>query len=370
MDIASLADTRPEAPARAAGARLAPILVDETHCGRHVTGLERITLELFSREALAPLPVSPIRASGRAAMMLRQTFGLPFAAWTRGALTLCPGFPPSALFSLAGGRVLPYIHDLFLITRRADLNPRARLLMAPPFRLAVARLPRFLVNSEYTRDELRRFCRADAEVHLYRPRVRNVFGLSHGERAARPAPGRAPRLVALGTIEPRKNLLAAAGIVAALRAQGASEARLDVVGRPGWGEDAKMLAASPGVVLHGYQPVERAREIVEAADALISTSHDEGLGLPLIEAQYAGLRTIAPDGRVFREALGESGLHVDPSRPEESAAAILADFSTPDWRARTLGAAVGNIARWNALADADRPRVIELIARLASEKIR
>ena len=30
----------------------ARVIVDHTHCGRRVTGLERITLELFSREAL------------------------------------------------------------------------------------------------------------------------------------------------------------------------------------------------------------------------------------------------------------------------------------------------------------------------------
>ena len=36
------------------------IYVDHTHLGRHVTGLERITLELFSRAALAPLEVVPV----------------------------------------------------------------------------------------------------------------------------------------------------------------------------------------------------------------------------------------------------------------------------------------------------------------------
>jgi hypothetical protein len=33
------------------------IYVDHTHLGRHVTGLERITLELFSPAALAPLDI-------------------------------------------------------------------------------------------------------------------------------------------------------------------------------------------------------------------------------------------------------------------------------------------------------------------------
>ena len=40
------------------------IYVDHTHLGRHVTGLERITLELFSPAALAPLDVVPVTAHG------------------------------------------------------------------------------------------------------------------------------------------------------------------------------------------------------------------------------------------------------------------------------------------------------------------
>ena len=40
------------------------IYVDNTHLGRHVTGLERITLELFSEAALAPLDVVPVKAQG------------------------------------------------------------------------------------------------------------------------------------------------------------------------------------------------------------------------------------------------------------------------------------------------------------------
>src|SRR5258707_5240505 len=45
------------------GQRMA-IYVDHTHLGRHVTGLERITLELFSPAALSPLAIVPINAHG------------------------------------------------------------------------------------------------------------------------------------------------------------------------------------------------------------------------------------------------------------------------------------------------------------------
>ena len=339
------------------------ILVDETHCGRHVTGLERITLELFSAAALAPLPVTPVRAPGRKAMMLRQVLDLPARALLRrDALVLCPGFPPSIPLTLAGGdRVIPYIHDLFLLTRPADLNRRAKLYMVAPFRLAVRRAPVFLVNSEATAAELRRFCRPDARIQPYRPAVRNVFGLAPGDRAARcGAPG-GLRLVAVGTVEPRKNLAAAAAVVEALRRTTHPAATLDIVGRPGWGVDAAALAARPGVTLHGYQPTARVRQLIEGADALISTAHDEGLGLPLLEAQYAGVPVIAPAKPVFREVLGRSGLLLDDADPAAAAEAVAGIVSAPDWRARFADLAAANLARWNAAAARDREAVIVLL---------
>lgn len=342
------------------------ILVDMTHCGRRTTGLERIAQELFSPQALAPLPVEAVTARDRYGMVLKQIAGLPAAALLdRRALVLCPGFPPSLPLTALGGRVLPYIHDLFLLTRPGDLNPRARLYMVPAFRRAVLSLPRFLVNSEHTRAELQRFCRPDAEITLYRPRVRNVFDLAPGARAeAVPVPGRLD-LVALGTVEPRKNLGAAAAILTALRGSGFPEARLHVVGRAGWGPDAEALRATPGVVLHGYQERDTVRALLAQADALISTSHDEGLGLPLLEAQFAGLTVIAPDARVFREVLGASGLLIDTRDAGASARRIQAWAQDRAARAAQVGLAAENLARWNRLAETDRGRVIALVAELA-----
>lgn len=341
----------------------APIYIDHTHCGRHVTGLERITLELFSREALAPLDVIPVGSSGVADMIYRQCLVLPARlALDKRAILLCPGFPPSPLATLFGARVLPYIHDTFLITRRGDLNPRAKLYMAPAFRLALKRLPNFLANSQTTRDDMRRFCRADARIELYRPGVRNVFGLSAAGRAERAGAPGALRLVALGTIEPRKNLMAAAAILAALRAEGFPDATLDIVGRAGWGADAEQLALAPGVVMHGYQSVERVREIAESADMLISTSHDEGLGLPLLEAQYAGLAVIAPEKPVFREVLGSSGVFLDPADAGASARKIAALVQQPDWRAQYAALGAANIERWLGLAAGDHAALAQWLA--------
>lgn len=344
---------------------LGAIYVDLTHCGRHVTGLERIALELFSHEALAPLATREVRAKDRRAMVLAQMVGLPLKLLRDGkAIALCPGFPPTPPLAAFGARVLPYIHDVFLITRPGDLNRRAKFYMAPSFRHAVRKLPRFLVNSEHTARELRGFARDDAEIRLYRPQVRNVFGLEAGARAGRR--GGPLRLVAVGTVEPRKNLQAAGAILAALRAKGEPEATLDIVGRHGWGDDATRLAAMPGVTLHGYQPGERMRELIEAADMLISTSHDEGLGLPLLEAQFAGLAVVAPEAAVFREVLGESGILVATADPAAAAERILAVAARADWRQEAAAGAQKNLARWNAAAASDREGVVALVTSLAA----
>jgi len=339
------------------------IYVDHTHLGRHVTGLERITLELFSPAALAPLDVVPITAQGTRQMVAKQTFELPMRLAASSSILLCPGFPPSPLLRPFASRVLPYIHDIFLLSRPADLNRRARLYMAAPFRLALHRYPRFLVNSSDTGRKLAAHCRPDATITLYRPPVGNVFDLDADGRAARDP--KSLRLVALGTVEPRKNFVAAARIVGALRARGFPEATLDIVGRRGWGDDWRMLETLPGVTLHDYQPKGRVRQLLGDADVFICTSHDEGLGLPLLEAQYGGLPIVAPDAAIFHEVLGESGIFVDPSDPAAAAARIEGVLSTPQWRSRHVALAAQNLRRWNALAAADRDAVISLIAELA-----
>jgi glycosyltransferase involved in cell wall biosynthesis len=342
------------------------IYVDHTHLGRHVTGLERITLELFSPAALAPLDIVPVTARGTRQMVTTQTVGFPLRLSTSSSILLCPGFPPSPLLRPFASRVLPYIHDIFLLSRPSDLNRRARLYMVAPFKLALRRYPRFLANSNDTKQKLAAHCRPDAAITLYRPAVRNVFDLDSKQRASRDT---GPlRLVALGTVEPRKNFVAAARIISALRASGFPGATIDIVGRQGWGDDWRTLKDFPGVTLHGYQPAGLVRKLLDDADMFICTSHDEGLGLPLLEAQYGGLPIIAPDAAIFHEVLDASGIFIDPADPAAAAAKIAATLSYNQWRSRYVALAAQNLKRWNTLADSDRGTVVDLIADLAGRQ--
>lgn len=345
-----------------------PVFVDTTHMGRHVTGIERITAELFSPSALAPLRVEHLARpfGGIAGMVAGQQVSLPLRLMRRrDAVLITPGFPPAPALSLfMAGRVVPYVHDLFLITRPQDLSLKAKLYMVPAFRLMLRHMRRYLVNSHATARELRAHCRADAQIRLYRPAVRNVFGV---ERQLQPRAdlGRNGelRLLAIGTLEPRKNYEAAARIVQALRARGFPGARLDIVGRPGWGGVAERLKDMPGVHLHGYLSAGALRALIARSDAYLCTSADEGLGLPLLEVQHAALPVIAPRAQVFNEVLGASALFITPEDPRQAAGAIAAALADAGavraWRAR----AIENVLRWNTAAEQDRRAVIRWLAR-------
>ncbi len=337
------------------------VFLDLTHLGRQVTGVERVAIELFEKAHFRDADVVAVRSKSVLSMVMKQQLLLPLLALAHPrAEFVFPGFPPSPLFLLARRRVLLYVHDLFLLTRRQDLSLRAKLYMALPFRLAVRGLKRFLANSERTRAELERYAAPDAGIALYRPTAANVFGLDDGGQASKGDALKPLKVLALGTVEPRKNYRAAALILEALANAGHPDAELHIIGRHGWGPDADDIARHPQVRLHGYLSAEDAKRTIERADLFLSTSHDEGLGLPLLEVQFAGLPVVAPDAPVFREVLGASGLFIDPGRPEEAAARIAALICTPGWRRRAADAARLNLERWNRLAAKDASVVLGL----------
>lgn len=336
------------------------IYVDHTHLHGPVTGIERVAIDLFGPERLSPHAVVPVRSRSVARMILAQQIGLPLRLLgDRRALAIFPGFPPGPIATLLGTRCIAYIHDTFLLDRPQDLNWKSRLYMVPSFAFAMRFGRCFLVNSRTTGTALRALCAPDALVALLRPGVRDVFGLGDLSPST-PRPGEPLRFLAIGTIEPRKDYPAAIAIVAALNAAGVP-AELHVVGRVGWGRHAFLSATPPFLTLHGYLADAELRRLVERCHLLISTSKAEGLGLPLLEVQHGGLPVAAPHGPVFAEVLGASGLFIDPADPARAAAAIR------DWVARSAFAAApaaarANVARWNALADADAERFGRFLA--------
>jgi glycosyltransferase involved in cell wall biosynthesis len=138
---------------------------------------------------------------------------------------------------------------------------------------------------------------------------------------------RGPFLLAVGTLEPRKNL----GRLVAAFAEAAAELpehHLVVVGPSGWG---KALAAGavppridgvpprvtgttpPRVVLTGRVEDAVLQGLYSLADGLAYPSLYEGFGLPVLEAMARGLPVLTSDRSSLPEVAGGAALLVDPA---------------------------------------------------------
>ncbi|MCJ2071593.1 glycosyltransferase [Methylobacterium sp. J-030] len=349
----------PRADTSALRSRL--IYLDQTHLRRHVTGIERVTLDLFAPDKLAPHTVRAITSASLPGMIAAQHLALPLRALRdRDALFLFPGFPPGPLCALAAERCLLYVHDTFLLTRPEDLSLRSRLYMSPSFALALRWCPNLFVNSRTTGEAVRAICAPGARVALLRPPVRDTFGLGDLPGPPPYGPGDTLRLLAIGTIEPRKNYPAALALTAALIRAGVP-AELHLVGRLGWGRHDFLDDPPPFLHRHGYLSDAELRGLVASCHVLLSTSKAEGLGLPLLEVQHGGLPVVAPDDPVFREVLGRSGLLIRPEAPD-AAARRLEAWLSGDNLARAAAASRDNVERWNAAAREDGRRFHRFLA--------
>lgn len=337
------------------------IYLDRTHLRGHVTGIERVTLDLFAPERLAPHEVRSVTSGTLPGMIVRQQLGLPLRALRdRTALFLFPGFPPGPFCAAAAARCLFYVHDTFLLTRPEDLSLRSRLYMSPGFALALRWCPNLFVNSRTTGEAVRAVCAAGARVALLRPPVRDAFGLVDLPGPAAYIPGAPLRMLAIGTIEPRKDYPAALALTAALIRAGVP-AELHLVGRVGWGRHGFLDDPPPFLHRHGYLSDAALRELVGSCHLLLSTSKAEGLGLPLLEVQHGGIPVVAPDAAVFREVLGTSGLLIRPTDPKAAASALMAAVGGGAL-ARAARESRANVAGWNAAAAGDGQRFDRFLA--------
>jgi len=149
--------------------------------------------------------------------------------------------------------------------------------------------------------------------------------------------GKHPFVLAISTIEPRKNLTELVRAFGAL-ASDHRELRLVIAGRDG--PDRAAVDAAIGrlpdearrrVLLAGHVDDAGRRGLLEAAAVLAYPSVYEGFGFPVLEAMRAGVPVVAARAGSIPEVAGDAALLVDPADHCELAAAIdrvLTDEST------------------------------------------
>jgi glycosyltransferase involved in cell wall biosynthesis len=214
---------------------------------------------------------------------------------------------------------------------------------------------------------LARAVQRGAWVHTVSEYVRNEVIATYGADAARvvaipnatdplpdadPAGGRrlagAERyVVAVGTLEPRKNLERLVGAFDLVADQD-DELRLVIAGGDGWG--AASVHAAIGAARHrdrivtvGWVDDDTRAALVRGASLLAYPSLYEGFGIPPLEAMQAGTPVVVSREGALPETCGEAAEYVDAHDVDDIAGGM--------WRV------LGNEVRSQSLVDAGRLRV-------------
>ena len=143
----------------------------------------------------------------------------------------------------------------------------------------------------------------------------------------RPGTGKKKKcILAVGTIEPRKNLRRVIQAFVLLKKKHNLPHKLMIAGAPGWycQEELKLVEKHRACIeLLGYVPDEDLPALYRQAACLVYPSLYEGFGLPVIEAMACGCPVIASDRSSLPEIAGDAALQVNPYDIGELADAIL-----------------------------------------------
>jgi alpha-1,3-rhamnosyl/mannosyltransferase len=269
-----------------------------------------------------------------------------------------PSFLP---FRFDGPTVIT-IHDLSPL-RFPETHPPARVRNIQEYLpRAAERADKIIVDSEFVKREVVEVLRVDPAriraIHLgvsaeYQPRTPDQTAPRLATYDLRP--GR--YMLAVGTLEPRKNLLH--GIEAHARLPEALRKRypLVIAGAKGWltEELEKRIgdAQRRGEVRWlGYVPAGDLPFLYSGARLLIYPSLYEGFGLPVLEAMASGVPVITSNRASLPEVAGDAGIMLEPDDSDALRDAMrgLIDDETESRRRIALGLQQAGRFSWTACA--------------------
>lgn len=240
------------------------------------------------------------------------------------------------------GPLVLTVHDLSWI-RYPQMHPVERVkAMDKYFESGLRRATRVLTDSNFVKNELLDVFGLRAEtIHPiglgvesnFKPRtqaetrrVLKDLDLLHGQY-----------LLAVGTLEPRKNLQVALEAFLKLPKLLRQRYPLVLVGMKGWHTsplEARLapLLSSGEVRQLGYVTREDLALVMAGACALVYPSVYEGFGLPPLEAMACAVPVIASNVSSIPEVVGDTGILLDPDDVQGLADAMIKMLEAPDYR--------------------------------------
>ena len=301
--------------------------VDLTACWRPRVGMVTFSVELAralarrgvpltlfcSRERPAGLDGVPAVLSPHRNELLNKLRWLPAMEWqTALDAMLYPYWPPPPVRRPQAPPAIAVVHDLAFRLRPQEVPWQQRLYLGTLVPKALRRSAAVLVPSAATRDGLLGEFPVEglaARVHVVGEGVTELPPA--GELPAGLEPG---FVLAVGTVEPRKNYPRLLDAYTALRRRRPDAPPLVIAGRLGWNVDGlpDRLRSEPGVVHLGGVGDATLAALYEHAAVLAFPSLYEGFGLPLLEAMAHGVPALVGSAGALPELAGGAAVEVDP----------------------------------------------------------
>ncbi len=295
--------------------------------------------------AILPLPPSAeIVALRPATSVLRIPFGIPAAVRRHHSDVLHVSYiaPP-----VVACPTVVTVHDLSYLAYPRSLSPRARFMLTALVPLSVRRAARVIAVSAFTRKDLMtRYGIAEEKVVVIHEAAGPAFRVLDNAASRRLPEGvTEPFVLAVGNLEPRKNLARLIEAFGAVAREPGITAKLVLVGKAKGEEGAlerhvEHHGLRDLVVFTGFVGEDDLVLLYNRAALFIYPSLYEGFGLPPLEAMACGCPVVASNVTAMPEVLGDAALLVDPESTRALADAIRTilqrDELARDLRARGI----------------------------------
>jgi glycosyltransferase involved in cell wall biosynthesis len=251
------------------------------------------------------------------------------------------------------------IHDVNFIAISGAMASKKQAVLSKIVPLVARRSARVLAVSQFSKEQIVQHLSVPADrvcVTLEGPRAHFAEAVASGAEIAAAYGVKPPYIMAFGSLSEHKNIDRLVQAVAEIQSRTPHSLVLAGHLPPGTDLRSKIEALGLGdrIKITGYVPDSHIMPLLENADLFVFPSLYEGFGLPVLEAQAAGVAVACSTAASLPEVAGDGAAFFDPHSTEDMARVLLECLGDPRRRQALTEAGRANVGRfsWKQTAEA------------------